>query len=188
MGENAVIERPGRKDATEYIREHLLSTSGKVVLSEKQEEIYLRIKTAWAMLLKGEDRANIRNALVNNYDISEPQAWRDIRDATRIFGEVEKADKEGMRHIILMKAEQTYLLAEKNKDVKGMNEAIKNMVKITGLEREDPDLPDFAKLEQHNYIIMLPPEQQAALKTMLTQPGSVDLNTADEIEYEELAR
>lgn len=188
MGENAVIERPGRKDATEYIREYLLSTSGKVVLSDKQHEIYVRIKTAWTLLVGGEARSEIENVLINTYEVSEAQAWRDIRDATRIFGEVQKADKEGMRHLILMKAEKAYRLAELNDDVKGMNEAIKNMVKITGLEREDPDLPDFAKLEAHNYIIVMPPEQQEALRKMLTQPGSVDLNTVSDIEYEELSR
>lgn len=183
-------ENPTRNkmDAVEYIREYMLSTSGLVVLTEKQQALYERIKTAWSMLVKGDPRKRIAKNLCKLYEISEITAIRDIQSAIKLFGEISRADKEGMRHLLIIKAEKAYAMAKKDKDVKGMNDAIKNLIKITGVEREDPDLPDFSKLEQHNYIIIMPDDQRANLEKMIKAPGSIDLNNAEDAEYEELLK
>lgn len=177
-----------KPDAVEYIREYMLSTSGLVVLSEKQLELYERIKTAWSMLVKGDTRKRIAKTLCELYEVSEITAIRDMQAAVKLFGEISKADKEGMRHLLIIKAEKAYSMAKKDKDVKGMNDAIKNLIKITGVEREDPDLPDFTKLEQHNYIIIMPDAQRINLEKMIKAPGSIDLNNTEDAEYEELHR
>jgi hypothetical protein len=170
----------------EAIRQYMLG-SDHVVLSDAQMRIYERVKTAWSMLVKGDNRDEIEAIISEMYEVTNITATRDIQSAIKLFGEINKADKEGMRHLIYLKAEKAYKMAENDKDVKGMNAAIANMIKIKGLETEDPDMPDFAKLEQHNYIIIIPEDQRANLEKMLRAPGTIDLNRIQDAEYEELA-
>ncbi len=49
------------------------------------------------------------------------------------------------------------------------------MIKLSGLDQEDSDLPDFTKLEPSQFTINLPPEIMAFLR-QLASKGAVNLS------------
>lgn len=144
-------------------------------LSAAQEEQRNRLEAAFTLLCNYHSPEQAVPILQAKFDISRPTAYRLIRDATNLFGDVNASNKEGYRHILYEYAMKTYQLAAKNHDHREMNRAVANMIKLKGLDRDDPDLPDFAKLEQHNYNIVLPANITDFL-TSMTKSGSLNLS------------
>lgn len=89
--------------------------------------------------------------------ISRAQAYRDLKIATRIFGEVKKVSKEARRHILVEMGHRTWMLARKAKDYDAMTKAHKNLIMLEGFDQEDADLPDFENFVSHTYNIVVDP-------------------------------
>lgn len=146
-------------------------------LTEKEEEIRRRWEAAFAMLLNFHSRAEVAQKLSETQGISVTQAHRDVNDALRLFGDVYKSNKEGQRHILYEYALKTWRLAASAKppDIGQMNKAISNMIKITGIDKDNPDMPDFSKLKPNEYNITLPDPLVKLLMEMVKN-GSVNLS------------
>lgn len=114
--------------------------------------------------------------LISQFKISEAQAYRDIRNAIQLFGDVISSSKEGHRYVIYEYAVKTFQLAAKNGDHKAMSQAVSNMIKLLGLDRDDPDIPEFEKLKPNVYPIVLDQQLEDTLKQLLSNPGSVNLS------------
>lgn len=105
--------------------------------------------------------------------LSRAQAYRDLKIATRIFGEVKKVSKEARRHVLVEMGHKTWLLAKKAKDYDAMTKAHKNLIMLEGFDQEDADLPDFENFVSHTYNIVVDPAAVGlpSLDKILEQAG-----------------
>ena len=171
----------------EAIEAYYLDDRGQVILTDHQERVRRRLLVAHSLLLEAASRKDIKSKLMKRYSISAEQAYRDIRHAIRLFGHVQKSEKEGLRHITLELAMETFRFARQEKDIKQMNAAIANIIKLGGLDREDPNAPDWEKLKAGLYPIVLDEPVRALFQQFIQQNGVLDLtklmqNVADQSE------
>jgi len=153
-------------------------------LTEHQEEKRKRLLLTQSMMTKGQSTQKIIKVLRKDYGISDTQAWRDTKDAIKLYGDMRKAEKEGIRWIIYEMAAKGVRMAIKKGDLKAYNAAIKNLISITGVDKESADLPDFEKL-QPSIIVAVLPEGMEEKMTKLLNKGSVNLNEfIEDAEYE----
>ena len=85
--------------------------------------------------------------LVKQFGISEGQAYRDIRNSRRLFGDVRTYTKEAMRYHVTQWAIELFKLARLKKDFRGMEKALERITKAYNLDKEDLDLPDPARFQ-----------------------------------------
>lgn len=158
------------------IREYYLDKTGEVELTDKQEEIRKRLSAAYSLLCNYHSIQQAIPIHMKEHDVSDSTAYRDMRDAIRLFGHVMKADKEGQRYIVYEYAVKTYQLAAKNMDYKAMAMATSNMIKLLGLDKEDPEMPDFEKLQPSLNIVVMHPDIEQRVKHLL---GLGPIDSAD---------
>lgn len=176
--------------ALDAIREFYLDKRGRAKLTPTQESIRQRLVAAHGLLCKFHSPTRAIKKHQKRWELSDVQAWRDIRDAISLFGDVQKAEKEGIRYIVYEYAVEVFRKAKQKDDFKAMARAVDTMAKIMGLDKESPDIPDFEKLKPSMIVVGLPEDQVKRLDTMLAA-GAVNfsqkLPTAEEyLEYEEL--
>lgn len=163
-----------------------------IELTEHQEEKRRRLLSIISLMTKGKANSVILKHLQKDHGLSLAQSYRDIRDAVVVYGDLRKAEKEGIRWIQYDLALNVYRKAMKSEDWKAANQAQRNMIKITGIDREDPELPDFEKLKPSLNIVVIDQEIEDKVKALL-QAGPVDLSTLHsqkpetiDVEHEEI--
>jgi hypothetical protein len=103
-------------------------------LSAAEYEQKLQLVAAHAYLTEGRSLEATVKMLVGRYHISRATGYRRCRDATTLFADVTRVHKEGVKaYRLAMKSADKF----GNPDVKGMNGAIKNMILLKGLDKED---------------------------------------------------
>lgn len=180
----ATTQTRDKKEVLEAIRDYLIDRRGHVKLTEKQQEIYVRLRAAWTLLSKFHSREVVAEILIKEHGVSLSQAQRDVLDSIALYGDTQQADKEGMRLIASEMAIATFAQAKKNDDFYGMNLATRNMIKIHGLDKANIEKPDFSKLQASITINILDDESKKALKRMIGKPGTIDLNDINTIDIE----
>ena len=164
---------------------------GIVVLTEKDEEIRKRLESAFSMLCNHRGPMKVARLMVRIHGISEAQAFRDIKAASSLFGEVIPSEQKAQKHILYELAMDTYHLAKKTGNINQMNRAIANLADITGIKRDIPDLPDFSKFKPHDYTVGVPEEVLKMLEKLLNV-GAVDvskigMNNTEDIDHEDVS-
>ena len=166
-----------RKAVLTAIKDYYLSGE-TVTLTPAQEAVRDRMSFAYATLGKYKSITQVKDLLVREKGVSEAQAYRDINASINLFGDILKSSKEGHRYIVYEYAQKAFRIALDKEDVKGMNAAVANMTKLMGLDKIDPDMPDFGKLKQSVYALVLAPESQKQIDGLIsTAQGSLDLST-----------
>ena len=166
-----------------------------VKLSEKEHQIRKRWQVAFSLLCniseKGETRSveAVKNTLVETEGISAPQAYRDIKNAMRLFGDVLSATRKGQRHVIYEMQMRVYNLAlrEGSEDLTAANRAIGNMINLFNLNFPDSANKD-EDIQPHTYKMSIPKEIITMLSS-LTKSGVVNLNDtlpAEDVLFEEV--
>jgi hypothetical protein len=153
-------------------------------LSAVEERIMHRWREAWTLLVNynGMEQAIIIHA--QNHGISERHARRDINDAVRLFGSTTQLNKNADRYLIYQYCMHVFNAAKAAGDITEMNRAITNMIKITGIDKEDPEKIDWTKVEQHEIRISVPKDVMLALKNM-TMRGALDMDDVLDIDHED---
>ena len=59
------------------------------------------------------------------------------------------------------------VLAEKNQDLGAMTNTLNLAMKLMGLDRDEPEMPDFSKLPGHTYQIVIPENVEKQITNML---------------------
>lgn len=144
----------------------------KIQLSETELNIKQRLSETFSLLCNYHSPEQAKPIIREKFNISESQFYRDIRDSKRLFGEVTEASKSADRYILSELAMKTFQLAAKDKDVKGMNMAIANLIKIKALDKEDNDELSEEDLQSHNYYMII---QNG------NKPIKIDLNQLDSL-------
>lgn len=143
-----------------YDRIHAFYLTGRKI-NDRDEDVRKRWEAAYALLCNFHSYQQAATVLAAscNPKISIGQAYRDLKNATRLFGDVTESSKEGFKFILLEYSMRCFQLAAKSSNVMEMNKSIANMIKIKGLDKEDPSSPLFENLQQNIFNIMYDPSQ-----------------------------
>jgi hypothetical protein len=117
--------------------------SDNVTLSPQDEAIRIRWSACFMQL--NDEMNTDRDVvlfLIKQFGISEGQAYKDIRNARRLFGDVRSYTKEAMRYHVTQWAIELLRLSKMKKDLRGMEKALERITKAYNLDKEDQDLPD----------------------------------------------
>lgn len=155
----AIAEHKQPEDTTfDKILGWFLDDTGKSTLSKKNEDLRLRWECAYDFQCNYKTPLQSAPLLMAKFGISRAQAYRDIRNSTNLFGDINNTRKEGSRNILYEYAMKALQQASRDGNTTEMNRAVSNMIKIKGLDREDPNIPDFSRLEPTIQVIQLNPE------------------------------
>lgn len=137
------------------IAKSLFAEKGSVALSTQEELVKKRLMVAFVK--KTDDPVisdkDLVRLLMNTFDISERQAYIDINHVEIIFGDFRRANKEYIRHIVnetqkkVIKHEQDRLKENSKLSSKSLSYAILVLAKANGLDKEDPNLPDWESIQ-----------------------------------------
>ena len=171
---------------TTYDRIYLWYIKGDTYMSltDTEKEIRDRWQQLWLLLCNGRTPEKAVRFMARISGISRSQAYNDLRNATKLFGEVVKTGKDSKRALYEGYANKIYQMAlhKSPPDLDQANKALANMIKLSGLDENDPDLPDFSKLEPSQFTINLPPEILNVLR-VLAHKGAINLS---QVRYESL--
>lgn len=159
-------------------------------LTPHQQERLERINHCYRMLNEMRPSIEIVKKLCNTHQLHQSSAWRDLRLTEQIFGDLRSPNKAMKRNIAEKMALDAYRIALDREDVKGMVAAGKLYVEATGCSIEDPEMPEFDKLQPNVYVMVLPPEAEKMMSKLLSEPGPTNLskiyNDAEATEYTEI--
>lgn len=159
-------------------------------LSPKETEICARWELAFAIYAKQKNKkvaitkylATLKSAGV---ELSEAQAYRDFTAAEKIFVPIHKYTKDFLKMVIIESALKDVKKAEAKaaeaKDPRAWamcmeikHKAEKRIIDASGLSLNDPDLPDFGKLQANVFNINMDKQTMNMLQRMM-QRGSIDI-------------
>ena len=160
---------------------------GNFPLSDTNTDILNRLNEVFALRLNHFSSQQIVNKWVNEKGISQAQAYIDIRNSEKLFGNVLKADVEGSR-VVWLEYTRDFLKRCKQKgDKNNEAKALKMMADYGGFANEDNPEFNAEKFENMEIHVNVDKQVQAKLLEMLSG-GSVDLNNLNvtDIDFEEL--
>lgn len=128
-----------------------------IILTAKEIEIKKRYELAWHYLCEFKSVQESVQCLLDDYPgLSQAQAYRDIANTKRLFGDITKNSKAADVFLLSEMANFTFLMAKESYDVEGMNKAIANLIKIKGLDKDDTDVLSEEDMREHNYFMIIP--------------------------------
>ena len=142
--------------------------------------------TSFSLLLNWHSREQACKVLMQQFDISQATAYRDIGNALKIYGDVNKSSKEGWRYVVMEYNQKLLQLATKEKNLSEMGRALDRMMKLAELDKEE-NLINLEKLANLDIEIKISKSSERALDKM-SQSGVVDLNNfeIEDVEYEDV--
>lgn len=151
------ISPPRRETTLDKLRAYYKSadTSNPVVLSKHNQEVLKRLEAAWSLVLGKKPQEKIVTKLMGLFELSRAQAYRDIEDCKILFGDVVKSNREADRYLLREMALETYSLSKKAGELKEMNKAVEALIKITGVQKDDANIPDAEAFLPSNYVLEL---------------------------------
>jgi hypothetical protein len=126
----------------------------EIELTKKEKELRERWSFAWTTLLNERVTGEVVEMLVNEYDISIAQAYRDLKIAKKLFGDVNESTKQAERNFLSELALITFREAANARNFNQMNKAITNLIKLKGLDQDEPDNYDEESMKSHNYYMV----------------------------------
>ena len=162
--------------------------SGK--LSVKESQICARWELAFAIFSAQKNRKVAISKYIavlksKGVELSSAQAYRDFASAEKIFTPLQKYTKDFLKMVIIESAlkdvKKAEAMASDCKDPKAWatimdikNKAEKRIIDASGLSINDPDLPDFTKLQANVFNINMDKQTMNMLQKLM-QRGSVDI-------------
>ncbi len=95
----------------------------RIKLSPTEDELRVRLEAAFTLLCKYHSNEQAKDRLMSQFNYSQAQAYRDLRSAIELFGDVIKTKKEASRYILYELAMKNYQLAASKSDIDQMNKA-----------------------------------------------------------------
>lgn len=170
--------RPMLRKAPETVFDAILANyknPDSIVLTPEQKAIKKRWSFVLQCRLELYSRFEIVNMLVEEFGVTKPTAYSDVRNADILYGDVMKADKEGTKAILFEYAHQLYRKSIQKNDLKASSKALELMAKFGGVDAEDKADFDPEKFKNVPIEISLPPELLKILQDSI-KGGVVDLN------------
>lgn len=144
----------GKRRMVEAIQLHLADPE-RYELTDKQEELLLRLKAVNNMMLKDAPQL-VANKTMDLYDVSEATAWRYQEYARQVYNAVSTArDAEFGMRLVMDWAFEARQMAVKQEDVKSYVSLIRALIDAFNIKDFDPAAIDPDELKQHNYFLTL---------------------------------
>ncbi len=160
--------------------------SAKYPLTEKQGDLKDRWLAAFTLRQNFHSREQAANVLMEKYEISRAQSYRDLKNAERLFGNVMKADRDGSLAILLEYSHKYLLMAVKAKDLKAIGKALELMGKYAEVDKENAINFNPEKLENKPIKMSVNKEVVNAILSHL-DTGILDFNNLTvDVDFEEV--
>lgn len=159
----------------------------KYELSEFQKEMKKRIKTAFSLLLNWRSRDQAAQIIKDEFDVSTATAYRDISRALIVYGDINQAEKDGWRFVIMEYNHKLLQLATKEKNLTEMGRALDRMIKLAQLDKEETIL-NLEKIANMQIEIAIDKATQKKFDDM-GSGGVVDFNNwqdTEDADFEEV--
>jgi hypothetical protein len=161
-------------------------------LTDTEKTTLDRCKAIHGYRLRFTQKEHIIELICKSYGIKERQAYNLLNETEKIFGTVHKVAKDYERQFLLNASLKNIEIAMAGRNSKLITNALLAHYKFAGLDEFIPDMPDFSKLEQHKYLISLPPgtvemlvniSRQGAVKLtdILPAPSTSGIEEAKEV-------
>lgn len=176
-----------KQKITDVIRAHWRRPT-RVQLTPDQQELLKRIDHAWALIADTKEiKTDVEktDVLRYKYGVALNTAYQYLAWARELYGDIQEGNKSAHRAVIYAYAVEAFRMGVLTKNAAAMASAVAQMVKIMGLDRDEPEMPDFSKIKPPTIVLGLPEETQKQL-LILVQAGVVDLTqkpAAKDAEY-----
>lgn len=186
MSSNAVVVR---KTITtlDKIRKYYLKGEGSVKLSDKQDEIRIRVYKAWNLLINYHSKEQAMSVIMTEYGCSRAQSYRYVSDAMSVFGNPIANQKEAEKYLMgedLIRSQQRSI---KNKDETSFLRAAALRIKLGSYDKETLQNFDPEKLKAQTYILKVHPSVLKSIESH-QDGGVIDFNSldAEDVDFQEL--
>lgn len=186
MSSNAVIVRK-KVTTLDKIRKYYLKGEDSVTLTDKQDEIRIRVLKAWNLLINYLSKEQAMAVIMNEYGCSRAQSYRYVSDAMSVFGNPVANQKEAEKYLIgedLIRSQQRSI---KNKDEAAYLKAMALRIKLGSYDKETLQNFDPEKLKAQTYILKVHPSVLKSIEAN-QEGGSLDFNhlDAEDIDYQDV--
>ncbi|MVN77738.1 hypothetical protein GO988_15500 [Hymenobacter sp. HMF4947] len=150
--------------------------AGLKALSKEDKLLHQQLESAYALLLNYKTFESAWPLLAGAYDISRATAYRRLREAQNLFGDVKKVKKEGRRSVLIEKANQIANLCMllNPPDYRGALAAMKFEASLAGLLRVDAHGEESAaEVGNTSYVLNLTVEGRKPRQFDLTRPQDI---------------
>lgn len=154
-------------EADKFIRYWLNPGDTSIELTDTEKKRLDMIRIIHGLRTNYGSKKEIREILFSVHGIKERQAYNLINLTEEVLGKVEGVNKAYLRNFLLDKAIKNIEMAAKSRSSMALTKALLAAYKIGGLEEFIPEMPDFASLEQHKYVLNLPENLKEALKELV---------------------
>lgn len=159
----------------------------KIELTQKQKEKKRRMETAFSHMRLMLSIQQTAKRLREEFGVSEATAYRDIKDATTIFGDIHDVNARGVRIVLREAYWRAYQLALKAENIELQMKALDRFKEMFDWDDDmtNEELKD--KIQAHVYNIKISRDTAKALKKQLNT-GVIDFNDfgAEDADFEEL--
>ena len=131
-----------------------LSEEVEALLSEEELERRARIDDAWHYMVKRKSPLAAAQWLQEKRGVSRATAYRIVREALQVFGDVVKTSKDAKRRLLWEYSLKGLDKCLKIDDMRAYAAILKNMTTFEGLNLEDNTF-DGEAIQAHTYIIQV---------------------------------
>jgi hypothetical protein len=140
-----------------------MQEGGEARLSKSDLVLREQLQATHALLLQYHSPQQAVKIIQERFSLSQPTAYRRLRDTTELFGDVTRTSKEGVRDMLFEMTMRVFQLAAAAKDeyknprpdLKAMNTAIARMAKLKGLDEKDNNALTPGMLARNTYVVNL---------------------------------
>lgn len=186
MSSNAVVLRK-KVTTLDKIRKFYLKGEDSVTLTEKQDEIRVRVYKAWNLLITYHSKEQAMAVIMTEYKCSRAQSYRYVSDSMSVFGNPLANQKEAEKYLLgedLIRSQQRSL---KNNDEASYLKALGLRIKLGGFDKETLQNFDPEKLKAQTYILKVHPSVLKEIENR-SEGGSLDFNNldAENVDYQDV--
>lgn len=177
MSSNAVVLR--KKITTlDKIRKYYLKGEESVSLTEKQDEIRVRIYKAWNLMINYHSKEQAMAVVMNEYNCSRAQAYRYVSDAMSVFGNPMANQKEAEKYLLNEELIRSQQRSIKNGDEAAYLKATALRIKLGNYDKDTTQTFDPEKLKAQTYVLKVHPSVLNTIKSH-QDGGVLDFNNVD---------
>lgn len=186
MSSNAVIVRK-KVSTLDKIRKYYLKGADSVVLTEKQDEVRIRIYKAWNLMINYHSKEQAMAVIMNECDCSRAQAYRYVADSMSVFGNPMANQKEAEKYLINEELIRSQQRSIKNGDETAYLKAAALRIKLGNYDKDKNQTFDPNKLKAQTYVLKIHPSVLANIEAN-KDGGVLDFNNLDteDIDYQEV--
>lgn len=151
-------------NSRDRILKHLQDDKYSVELSEAEERILVRWDLADDLLRQYNKERDVVAMLMHKFKVSKATAINDVMNAKLVYGYSSRIEKDYERRNIKEITSEIIAACMKVSDFTTVLRALKIRIVALGLNKEDPDIPDWGKIEQHVFNIVYDPTLVGAKK------------------------